>query len=171
MQTHTHATDDAGFSLVEVLVAFAVVSIITVAVVFTFNSSKAKAEVIIDFSNEVYNAVQRYEIDTGCIPRYLLALTSKAYASKSWSNSCNADVSARWNGPYLKNTRGIRESLGSGGWFYMYDGWGWQQRLIMMFRTRKSIAMQAKRLHPGGLQVLWCNSAGRNNCYIWITYR
>ncbi len=57
MQTHTHATDDAGFSLVEVLVAFAVVSIITTVVIFTFNSSKAKAETIIDFSNEVYSTL------------------------------------------------------------------------------------------------------------------
>jgi len=171
MQAHPYATEDAGFSLVEILVAFAVISIITAAMVFTFNPSKAKAEAIIHFSNEVYYAFQRYEIDTGCVPRNLLSLTSRAYASQPFSNLCNADVSARWDGPYLANTNNIKKDLGPNGWFFIISEWSSGQRLMVVFFTQKSIALQAKRSHLGGLQLRWCNVPGGSDCYIWITYR
>lgn len=171
MQAHPYTADYSGFSLVEVLVALAVVSIITTAVVLAFNSSRTRAETMIRFSNEVYNAVQRYEIDTGCVPRFLSSLTSKAYASRAWSNSCVENVSAQWNGPYLKNTKGIQSSFGPGGWFLMFDGWGTQPRLILIFHVQKSTALEAKRLSQNRLITWGCGGSGRSMCYLWIVYQ
>jgi prepilin-type N-terminal cleavage/methylation domain-containing protein len=171
MQAYPYTADYSGFSLVEILVALAVVSIITAAVVLAFNSSRTRAETIVQFSNEVYNAVQRYEIDTGCVPHYLPSLIEKSLAYKAWSNSCSEKVSARWNGPYLTNTKGIQASLGPGGRFGMIDGWGARPRLILLFFTQKSIALQAKRLSHNRFITWGCGGAGRSMCYLWIVYQ
>ncbi len=169
---HPYTADCSGFSLVEILVALAVVSIITTAVVFTFNSSKAKAETILQFSNKVYNAVQRFEIDTGCVPHYKWALTSKAFASSPSSNSCNANVSARWNGPYLESIRNIQKALGPNGGFWLdtFSNQWTPQGFHLIFFLQKPIELQVKRLHPNGFKVFWCRNWGSRQCLIRITH-
>jgi prepilin-type N-terminal cleavage/methylation domain-containing protein len=171
MQAHPYTTDYAGFSLVEVLVALAVVSIITIALVFAFNFGRPRAETLIHFSNKVYNAIQRYEIDTGCVPLVLTALISKVNASHAWSNSCHANVSARWDGPYLENTSSLRAALGPGGWIGMSVGLGPRPWLSLVFYTQKSIALQAKRMSRNRFSTFGCGGSGLSLCYLWIVYQ
>ena len=93
---------EAGFSLVEVLVALAVLTIISAALIFSFNFAKSKGQVLFSLMHSIGDAAQRFAVDTSCYPYTTGDLFKQSLAATDTFNSCGAAVGARWNGPYMK---------------------------------------------------------------------
>ena len=93
---------EAGFSLVEVLVALAVLTIISAALIFSFNFAKSKGQVLFSLMHSIGDAAQRFAVDTSCYPYVTGDLFKYSLAATDANNSCGFAVGSRWNGPYMK---------------------------------------------------------------------
>lgn len=93
---------EGGFSLVEVLVALAVLTIISAALIFSFNFNKSKGQVLFSLVHSVGDAAERFAVDTSCYPYDTALLFQQSLAATDTNNSCGAAVGAQWNGPYMK---------------------------------------------------------------------
>ncbi len=93
---------EAGFSLVEVLVALAVLTIISAALIFSFNFNKSKGQVLFSLVHSVGDAAERFAVDTSCYPYDTALLFEQSLAATDTNNSCGAAVGPQWNGPYMK---------------------------------------------------------------------
>lgn len=93
---------EAGFSLVEVLVALAVLTIISAALIFSFNFNKSKGQVLYSLMDSVGNAAERFAVDTSCYPYTTDMLFSATDGQSNTNTSCGSAVGTLWNGPYMK---------------------------------------------------------------------
>jgi prepilin-type N-terminal cleavage/methylation domain-containing protein len=91
-----------GFSLVEMIVALAVLTIISAALIFSFNFNKSKGQVLFSLVHSVGDAAERFAVDTSCYPYDTALLFQQSLAATDTNNSCGAAVGAQWNGPYMK---------------------------------------------------------------------
>lgn len=91
-----------GFSLVEILVALAVLTIIGAALVFSFNFNKSKGQVLYSLMDSVGNAAIRFSVDTSCYPYTTDMLFSQTDGTTNTNTSCGTAVGNLWNGPYMK---------------------------------------------------------------------
>ena len=101
-------TRHPAFSLVEVLVALALVAILAALVIPTAKSQLDKSEVSAATSNlqSIREAILAYRENVGFYPIELLQLSNKpGISGASSNNSCGAALSAasiaKWRGPYL----------------------------------------------------------------------
>ncbi|GBE49136.1 hypothetical protein BMS3Bbin13_00035 [bacterium BMS3Bbin13] len=93
---------EGGFSLVEMIVALGVMTIISAALVFSFNFNKSKGQVLFSLMHSVGSAAERFSVDTSCYPYDTALLFEQSLASTDTNNSCGALVAGQWNGPYMK---------------------------------------------------------------------
>lgn len=91
-----------GFSLVEILVALSVLTIIGAAMVFGFNFHKSYGDTLNELMHTIGDSANRFALDTGCYPWHVSALFNKNYGETNNKNSCKSPVGALWNGPYMK---------------------------------------------------------------------
>lgn len=91
-----------GFTLLELMVAIMLIGVIAALAVFAFNPSKSKGEILFSTMSSVAQAADRFSLDTSCYPYQTNQLFDSGAVSGSTSNSCGSDVSAAWNGPYMK---------------------------------------------------------------------
>ena len=90
----------AGFSLVELLVALGVMAIIGAASVFAFDFNRSKAQSVYQTAVEIREAVERFTLDTSCFPGLIDVLWNRKISTNSASNDCGENLYSVWNGPY-----------------------------------------------------------------------
>ncbi len=101
-----------GFSLVELIIAVALIGIITAAAMSSFSGSEeTKTAAVISKMEEIANAVAMYKKNTGCVPNNVSVLFNKTLATAA-NNFCGADTTASYgNQDYMAAMPGD----GSGG--------------------------------------------------------
>lgn len=92
---------ESGFTLIEILVAISLLALIAAVSFFAFNGNKSKGQVLFSAMTSIAHATARYQLDTSCIPLHPDMLFNSTLAS-STDNSCGVDLTATWDGPYLK---------------------------------------------------------------------
>lgn len=90
-----------GFSLLELLVALALLALLAAAIAISFNGARSKAQVLLATMSELGGANIRLKTDTGCYVNRPEALYSQAAAATAANNYCNRNFSQTWSGPYV----------------------------------------------------------------------
>lgn len=93
--------NQSGFTLVELLVALVILTILAVTVTGAFDGSRSRAQAMVNAMAEIGNANIRLKNDTGCYTNRPDALYNQAVGVLPASNYCNRDFTSTWNGPYL----------------------------------------------------------------------
>jgi prepilin-type N-terminal cleavage/methylation domain-containing protein len=91
-----------GLTLIEMVIAISLLAIMISAIVFSFDGSRSKAQVLVASMSEYANAMERLKQDASCYPRNMAALFDRAAAQLGTNSFCGADLSRNWNGPYVK---------------------------------------------------------------------
>ncbi|AOU97752.1 hypothetical protein BI364_07065 [Acidihalobacter yilgarnensis] len=91
-----------GFTLIEILIALGVLAVIVAGVVSYLNLSKSKGQVLYNTMASIASAADRFDLDTSCYPFQTDLLFDKTAVAGNTANSCGADVSSTWNGPYMQ---------------------------------------------------------------------
>ena len=92
-----------GLTLIEMVIAISLLAIMISAIVFSFDGSKSRAQVLVAAMEEYSGAMERLKTDTSCYPKSIVALIDRHQASGQVNSFCNADLSKQWNGPYVKS--------------------------------------------------------------------
>lgn len=92
-----------GLTLIEMVIAISLLAIMISAIVFSFDGSKSRAQVLIAAMEEYTGAMERMKTDTSCYPRSLAALIDRSKSLTGANSWCGADLSLQWNGPYVKS--------------------------------------------------------------------
>ncbi|MHB1676075.1 MAG: type II secretion system protein [Sulfuriferula sp.] len=91
-----HFQLQTGFSLVELIIAVALIGIITAAAMSAFSGSEAtKTAAVISKMEEVANAVAMYQKNTGCVPSNVSVLFNKSLATAA-NNFCGVATTASY---------------------------------------------------------------------------
>lgn len=93
-------TRQSGFTLIEILVALALITLLAVGISLSFDGSRSKAQALLNNMSELASANIRLKNDVGCYGKAPAALTSTSgFASY---NLCGVTTApATWNGPYV----------------------------------------------------------------------
>lgn len=91
----------SGFSLIELLVGLALLTLLAVAISGAFDGSRSRAQSLLSMMSELGSAQARQKNDTGCYVKVPTALFNKADGIASAKNFCNRVQTNTWNGPYL----------------------------------------------------------------------
>jgi prepilin-type N-terminal cleavage/methylation domain-containing protein len=92
-----------GFTLLEMVIAISILAIMLAAVVFSYDGSKSRGQILVTAMDEYGGALQRMKADTACYPKKLAALLGKEYISNGGADTfCGTDIRPQWNGPYVK---------------------------------------------------------------------
>lgn len=92
----------AGFTLIEILVALALITLLAVGISLTFDGTRSRAQTLVSTMSELAAANMRLKNDTGCyadIPALLF--DAETYAANPAANFCGRSLAATWNGPYV----------------------------------------------------------------------
>ena len=95
----TGAKNQSGFTLMEMIVVLAVITIVAGLSLFAYNGDKAKATELYSKMSQYGSAMSRMKLDTACLPTKTGALYDQTLADESF---CNKDLRANWRGPYIK---------------------------------------------------------------------
>jgi general secretion pathway protein G len=98
--------DARGFTLIEMLLVVALISILAAMIVprFTGRSEEAKvAAATADIQANIAGALDLYELDNGRFPDTLQDLLANPGPEKA----------KKWRGPYLKKKRGLKDPWGN----------------------------------------------------------
>jgi prepilin-type N-terminal cleavage/methylation domain-containing protein len=90
-----------GFTLIEILVALAILSVLALLASNAFDGSRSKAQAMIALNKQVGDANIQLKTDTGCFVNRPQALFDPAGATTSAWNYCNRNFGAAWARPYL----------------------------------------------------------------------
>ena len=103
-----------GLTLIEMVIAISLLAIMISAIVFSFDGSKSRAQVLVAAMEEYSGAMERLKTDASCYPRSIVALIDRDQAAGTANSFCNADLSKQWNGPYVK-AASTTDTIGPGG--------------------------------------------------------
>lgn len=97
--THVRMTSSrhqSGFSLSEIVIALAIIAVVTAASMTAFSGSESsKATAVMSKLEEVANAVAMYQRNTGCVPSNLSVMFNKSLATAG-NNFCGVDTTASY---------------------------------------------------------------------------
>lgn len=93
------SSQQGGFTLIEIIVALAIIVTLGTVLFFHFNMSKSKGEALITAMQGIGSAATRFNTDTSCMPNNTGELFNRNLAGTN--NYCGIDVSSSWNGPYM----------------------------------------------------------------------
>lgn len=96
-----HRSQQGGFTLIEIIVALAIIVILGTVLLFHFNMSKAKGQALVTAMQGVGSAATRFNADTSCMPTNTGELFNSTLAGTN--NYCGIDVANSWNGPYMED--------------------------------------------------------------------
>lgn len=91
----------SGFSLIELLVALVIITILATAISGAFDGSHSRAQTLVQQMAELGNANVRLKNDTGCYVNMPQALYDPTSASSTSNNYCGRSFGKVWNGPYV----------------------------------------------------------------------
>lgn len=90
-----------GFSLIELLVALTLLSVLAVAISGAFDGSRSRAQSLLSMMSELGSAQARQKNDTGCYVNTPIALYDMAKGRDMSQNYCGRVQTKTWNGPYV----------------------------------------------------------------------
>lgn len=90
-----------GFTLIEILVALAILSVLALLASNAFDGSRSKAQAMIALAKQVGDAQIQLKTDTGCFVNRPQALFDQAASTTPAWNFCNRTFNAAWSRPYL----------------------------------------------------------------------
>lgn len=90
-----------GFTLIEILVALAILAVIALLASNAFDGSRTKAQAMIGLGKQVGDANIQLKTDTGCYVNKPVALFDPTEAQKSANNYCARTFGGTWARPYL----------------------------------------------------------------------
>lgn len=90
-----------GFTLIEILVALAILSVLALLASNAFDGSRSKAQAMIALAKQVGDANIQLKTDTGCFVNRPQALFDGAASTTPAWNFCNRTFGAAWARPYL----------------------------------------------------------------------
>ena len=103
-----------GLTLIEMVIAISLLAIMISAIVFSFDGSKSRAQVLVAAMEEYAGAMERLKTDASCYPKSIVALMDRGEVVGADKSFCNADLSKQWNGPYVK-AAATTTTVGTGG--------------------------------------------------------
>lgn len=89
----------AGFTLIEILVALALITLLAVGISLTFDGSRSRAQALISTMTELSSANIRLKNDTGCYVQDVSYLLDSDGAECQWP--AVRSIERTWNGPYV----------------------------------------------------------------------
>lgn len=92
-----------GFTLVEILVVLAIITLLVLLMANAFDGSRSKAQVMLGMGKQVADANINLKTDTGCYVNSPRALFDSAFAALPANNYCSRTFGANWARPYLAN--------------------------------------------------------------------
>jgi len=98
--------EEDGFSLIEIMVAVAVIVIAGVLIFSNFSFNKTKGQVMYSLAGSIAGAAKRMEVDTSCYPLNTGQLFNYAKYGGN-NNTCGENLSSVWNGPYSNVYSGV----------------------------------------------------------------
>lgn len=90
-----------GFTLIEILVALAILSVIALLASNAFDGARTKAQAMISLGKQVGDANIQLKTDTGCFVKKPSALFDPAAAQDATNNFCSRTFGNTWSRPYL----------------------------------------------------------------------
>lgn len=94
-------TVSSGFTLIEMLVALAILSLLALLASNAFDGSRTKAQAMIALGKQVGDANLQLKIDTGCYVNNPKALFDIDAGRTAANNYCNREFKNTWARPYL----------------------------------------------------------------------
>lgn len=94
--------NQSGFSLIELLIALGLLTLLAVGLQSAFDGSRSRAQALIDQMATLGDAAARFQNDTGCFPLSVPVLFTQSLAATGSNNTCAKTVATTWNGPYLQ---------------------------------------------------------------------
>ncbi len=100
-RTRQHKSKQRGFSLLEILAALAIMSIMYMALSSAFSGNTSKAVRLLSDMTTIANSTKRAQMELGGVPSQLSILWNRADATAA--NMFNGiAATGSWNGPYLE---------------------------------------------------------------------
>lgn len=90
-----------GFTLIEILVALAILSMIAMLAANAFDGSRTKAQAMLALGKQIGDANIQLKNDTGCFVNKPQALFDETAAAQAANNYCNRSFGRTWARPYL----------------------------------------------------------------------
>jgi len=90
-----------GFTLIEILVALALITLLAIGIGMTFDGTRSRAQTLVNTMSELAAANVRLKNDTGCYADVPALLFDSTLAATTNANFCKKSLSATWNGPYV----------------------------------------------------------------------
>lgn len=97
----TSRAAQGGFSLIELLVGLALLTLLAVAISGAFDGSRSRAQSLLTMMSELSSAQARQKNDTGCYVNVPVALFDRTEGTAAANNYCNRAQTNTWNGPYI----------------------------------------------------------------------
>lgn len=91
----------AGFTLIEMLVALAILSLLAMLASSAFDGSRSKAQAMVNLARQVADANIQLKTDTGCYANVPKALFDPTAAQETTNNYCGRVFGNTWARPYL----------------------------------------------------------------------
>ena len=101
MKTNHFKAQHKGFTLIEMLVALAILSLMALLAVTAYDGSRSKAEVMVALARQIANANIALKNDTGCYASVPQALFDTTAAQNPADNYCGMTFGNNWTRPYL----------------------------------------------------------------------
>lgn len=96
-----HKSAQSGFTLIEILVALALITLLAVGIALSFNGARSRAQTLLQTMSELASANVRLKNDTGCYADQPVLLIDSTVASTTAANFCAKSLVNTWNGPYV----------------------------------------------------------------------
>lgn len=90
-----------GFTLIEILVALSILSVLALLASNAFDGSRTKAQTMIALAKQVGDANIQLKIDTGCFVNKPIALFDQQAGTTAANNFCARNFGNTWARPYL----------------------------------------------------------------------
>lgn len=97
----TRKRRQGGFSMVEIMVVLAVISILTVLATGAFDGARTKAQAMLALGKQLGDANIMLKLDTGCYVKNASALFDPTAAAIPANNYCGRNFGTTWSRAYM----------------------------------------------------------------------